>query len=148
MGLLLRAKAFCWAGNVLIKADSLTVLGFGDLPTYYNVCHGIELALKAFLRAKGHMAPSLIALRHDLRRCLKRAESYGLSGYVTLNADETDAIRVINRLYQKKELEYVVLGGTKVLAKTRFLMSALEKIISGIRQECLRVTNRDRGARG
>ncbi len=140
MNLFQRAEAFCKAGKALIKADPITVLGFGEMPTYYNVCHGIELALKAFLRAKGYKAPRLIALGHNLRRCLRKAESNGLSGYVTLNADETDAIHLISRLYLEKELEYVVLGGTLVLPKINLLRSALEKTISGIREECLRAT--------
>ena len=147
MNLLQRAEAFCQAGKVLIKADSMTVLGFGEMPTYYNVCHGIELSLKAFLRARGYRAPRLMTLGHDLRRCLRRAETNGLSGYVTLNADETDAIHRIRRLYLKKELEYVVFGGALVLPKINLLMSALEKIISGIRRECFEETTKEIAAR-
>ncbi len=48
-------------------------------PRFFSLCHGLELALKAFLAAKGDRMAVLMGLGHDLSEAYKRAqEEYGL----------------------------------------------------------------------
>jgi hypothetical protein len=44
---------------------------------YYLICHSIELALKAFLRAKGKEMDDLKKLGHNLEATLREAERLG-----------------------------------------------------------------------
>ena len=46
-------------------------------PTYYLLCHGIELALKSYLAASGVSEDALRKLRHDLKRALRDAQRRG-----------------------------------------------------------------------
>jgi len=49
---------------------------FAD-PTYYLLCHGIELTLKSYLAASGLSEKKLRDLRHDLKRALRCARRRG-----------------------------------------------------------------------
>ena len=101
--------------------------------------------MKAFLRARGFDDRRLRNLGHDLRRCLKRADASGFSAFVKLDSDETEAITWISPQYRAKELEYVVTQGFKALPDMKHLVSALDKILAGIRHECFQATVRERG---
>ncbi len=47
-------------------------------PRYFMLCHAIELALKAYLSARGKSTSSLKKFGHDLRTLLSSAASAGL----------------------------------------------------------------------
>ena len=144
MNLWTHADTFRKAAHIL-RGEVSPVPAGAILPAYYVACHGLELAMKAFLRARGFDDRRLRNLGHDLRRCLKRADASGFSAFVKLDSDETDAITWISPQYRAKELEYVVTQGFKALPDMKHLVSALDKILAGIRHECFQATVRERG---
>lgn len=82
------------------------------IPVLYLVGHSIELALKAFLV---HMGMPISDLRskpygHNLLRCWEKSLELGLRDIFTCTSDETLIIQLLNDLYSKKELEYIVTG--------------------------------------
>lgn len=145
MNLWVHADMFRKAGQVLLGAGHPVPVG-ALLPTYYVVCHALELSMKAFLRARGYKADALIhKFGHDLRKCLRKAQAKGFSTFVKLDAEETNAIIWISPQYRAKELEYVVSQGFKSLPEISHLVSALDKIMKGIRRECFEATVREKG---
>ena len=82
------------------------------IPVLYLVGHSIELALKAFMIHKG-MSLSEIrskAFGHDLLKCWEKSIELGLSEIYTHTAEQASIIQLLNELYSKKQLEYIVTG--------------------------------------
>lgn len=131
---------------MLHERDALEKLGFGDDPSYYLVCHALELSLKAFLRARGYNDQKLRHLDHNFKRCLKSAQRNGLANFIAFDETQTKAIKDINRLYKHKEFEYVVFGGTLSVPRITVLLDAVDEIVEAIRRECFEVTVREREA--
>jgi hypothetical protein len=75
--------------------------------TYQCACQGIELAFKAYLRAKGHDLHSLRKFGHSLVKCMKAATKYGLPARSI--ADAT-AIRMVDPYYKAQEFRYIKTG--------------------------------------
>lgn len=82
------------------------------IPVLYLVGHSIELALKAFLVHKGTSVSELRsrAYGHDLVKCWEKSIELGLAEIYSYTSDQTLIIRLLNELYSKKELEYIVTG--------------------------------------
>lgn len=82
------------------------------IPVLYLVGHSIELILKAFLVHKGVTVSDLRSKNygHDLMRCWAKSIQLGLGDIFTLTSDDSEIIRLLNTLYSKKELEYIVTG--------------------------------------
>jgi len=53
-------------------------LGTDYVPARYLACHGIELALKSHLRARGYRLGQLIDIGHSIDRALRAANSTGM----------------------------------------------------------------------
>jgi len=135
--LLSLADEFRSSGNLLMRSSRFSI---GITPQYYLVCHGIELALKSFLRAHGFNASRLKKLGHALGKCLGKAQQCGLASIVTLTKNEIDNLRLIDRLYHAKELEYNTSGGTQHFPDIAVIYGVLDKILNGIRNVCLEST--------
>lgn len=79
---------------------------FSPVP-YYLICHSIELALKAFLFTAGYKKKDRKKLNHDLEKALEAAEENGLAQYIKISKKERKSIKKANKLYLRKEFEYV-----------------------------------------
>ena len=105
------------------------------IPVMFLVGQSIELALKAYLVAKG---VTLRQLRtdygHELHRSLRKAKELGLLDVVSLDAEDMNAIELLDHSYASKQLQYIVTG-----AKTYPVFGPLEraalKLIHGIGAE-------------
>ena len=75
---------------------------------YYLLARAVELALKAFLSAKGLTLRELASrkYRHDLTKLLETAEGYGLASTVPLEPRHLREIRRAKKYYSEKVFEY------------------------------------------
>jgi len=81
------------------------------IPVLYLMGHSIELSLKAYLLHKGESLQALrYELKHDLERCLRRAQELDLETLVSLEQGQYQAFIALNELYKTKQLEYSVVG--------------------------------------
>ena len=102
------------------------------IPVMFLIGQAIELALKAYLLAKG------VALRnlrrdygHELHRSLRKAKELGLSDVVSLSAEEEGIIDLLDDLYSSKQLQYIVTG-SKTFPVFGPLESVARKLVYGI----------------
>jgi hypothetical protein len=75
--------------------------------TYQCACQGIELAFKAYLRAKGHDLYDLRKLGHSLVKCMKAATKCGLPAR---SVEDARAIQLVDRYYKTQEFRYIKTG--------------------------------------
>ena len=75
--------------------------------TYQCACQGIELAFKAYLRAKGYDLHSLRKMGHSLVKCMKTAAKCGLPAR---SAADGTVIRMVDRYYKTQEFRYIKTG--------------------------------------
>jgi len=75
---------------------------------YYLLARAVELALKAFLSAKGISLRELAGrnFRHSLVKLLHGAQSRGLTTIVPLDSKHVEEIRRADRYYSEKVFEY------------------------------------------
>jgi hypothetical protein len=110
----------------------------------YLLSHGVELALKAYLRAQGLNLTALRRIGHDLTRCLQEAERAGLDQWVRLEDSDRTLVDWINVYYGSKDFEYVNTQGLKTLPDVGSVESTLAKLVVGLRDPCLQATKRER----
>ena len=79
-------------------------------PLYFLVCQSIELSLKAYIRGCGLTKEQLVKIGHDLEKALKKAQSENLSHFCRVTRDQEQAVRMINRYYGGKDLQYTEVG--------------------------------------
>jgi len=81
--------------------------GFSPVP-YYLICRSLELALKAFLLAKGVPQKRLKErnLGHDLEKVLKKAISMGLDKVLSITPQHEEELKKANNYYASKGFEY------------------------------------------
>ncbi|MDK9558269.1 hypothetical protein QQF73_11615 [Marinobacter sp. M216] len=82
------------------------------VPVMYLIGHAIELSLKAFLSSKNISLSDLASKRygHDLVKCYDKACELGLRDLVAFESGEVEGMRVLNKLYCTKQLNYIVTG--------------------------------------
>jgi hypothetical protein len=82
------------------------------IPVMFLVGQSIELALKAFLLARGVELRKLRskAYGHGLHRSLRKAKELGLPSLIKLSDEEATAIDLLDALYSSKQLQYIVTG--------------------------------------
>ncbi len=92
-----------YASEFLRAADSFECGdGFSPVP-YYLRCRVIELALKAFLLAKGFPKNDLKnRLGHNLEKALNSATQHGLQSEVAIKPKEEEEIKKANVYYADK----------------------------------------------
>lgn len=102
------------------------------IPVMFLVGQAVELALKAYLLAKG---VGLRELRrnygHELHRSLRKAKELGLGDIVALSADEEGTLGLLDSLYSTKQLQYIVTGA-KTFPVFGPLESVARKLVYGI----------------
>ncbi|MBU6470562.1 MAG: hypothetical protein KGQ68_07750 [Gammaproteobacteria bacterium] len=77
---------------------------------YYLLGHGIEEALKAFIRANHGTLECLKSIGHDMEFAYDWANTCGLSNYCNMTTEDKRALSMLNRYYKSKELEYRTTG--------------------------------------
>lgn len=135
-----------FSSEYLRAAEAVEAVAKSDMdipaPRYYLLGHGIELALKAFLLAKGVPHEELRSMKlmgHDLEKALARAEGLDISDLVTLSSEERVSIELLNKTYQTKEHEYITTGYVQ-WPQTTMLFSVLNKVLPAIKAVCLEET--------
>jgi HEPN domain-containing protein len=106
------------------------------VPSYYLICHSLELALKAFLRAKGKHLPFLKRLGHDLEKLVVQAENYGISNHGGISEKLKVSIKLVNQYYKTKQFEYISVG-SKILPDIDILICEVSEIIKNIKIFCI-----------
>lgn len=94
------------------------------IPVMFLVGQAVELALKAYLLAKG---VELRKIRrdygHELHRSLRKAKELGLAEVVALSIEEESILGLLDALYSTKQLQYIITG-----AKTFPVFGPLERV--------------------
>lgn len=118
------------ADNKLGKKDGYEI--FAPIPVMFLIGQSIELALKAYLLAKG---VELRKLRrdygHELYRSLRKAKELGLADVVELSTEEENVLALLDALYSTKQLQYIVTGA-KTFPAFGPLESVARKLVYGI----------------
>ena len=132
-----------YASEFLRAADSFKC-GDGFSPVaYYLRCHAIELALKAFLLAKGFPKNDLkFKLKHNLNRALNRATEQGLQCEVEIKPKEKKEIKKANVYYMGKGFEYFQVRkwakGYPELPDLKVLADVSSRLVSELEDVCMR----------
>ena len=79
-------------------------------PVMYLFGHSIELILKSYLAHNGVNENKLRKIGHNLEKCYKKAKELGLNSVVNLDAENIEVLKVLNALYQSKQLNYMDTG--------------------------------------
>jgi hypothetical protein len=131
-----------WAKEYLRAADACPPTeGFSPVP-YFLFCRSIELALKAFLLARGETVKDLKKkVNHNLVRVLGDADGAGLGHYAVLSAMDRAEIKKANKYYSKKGFEYCVVmdavTGYRELPSLVVLKDIAQRLAENLRSVCL-----------
>ena len=102
------------------------------IPVMFLVGQAVELALKAYLLAKGVGVRELRRnYGHELHRSLRKAKELGLADVVALSAEEEGVLGLLDSLYSTKQLQYIVTGA-KTFPVFGPLESVARKLVYGI----------------
>jgi hypothetical protein len=119
---------------------------FSPVP-YYLFSRSIELALKAFLLAKGVPKKRLKErnLGHDLEKILKKTISIGLANVVSISPQHTEELRKANNYYTSKGFEYFevvrTVTGYRNLPDLPVLSDLASLLVSKLEPICLQATD-------
>ena len=119
---------------------------FSPVP-YYLICRSTELALKAFLLAKGVPKRTLKGrtLGHDLEKVLKNAISLGLDKVLSITPQYKEELRKANNYYASKGFEYFEVTraatGYLNLPDLRLLSDFASLLVSKLKPFCLKATD-------
>lgn len=138
IAIFLSSESFFQTGQCAQQAYDNGVLPLRfEMPIYYLYCHSMELAMKAFLRAKGASDKELRARRigHSLAKlweiCLAQHHGFDLPTRLTLNA----IIPLLDGYATNFEFRYVKTG-LKTLPTLREVRDACARLIAAARPEC------------
>jgi hypothetical protein len=130
-----------WARQFLQGANSVEATDTFSPVRYFLVCRSIELALKAFLLARGHDKKKLKTLRHDLAKVLAFAGQNALDDVVALADDEKATVVAASGLYSSKRFEYFevldAVTGFRGSPDIDQLSAIAAKLVSGVERTCL-----------
>ena len=130
------AKEF-YAGAVQLQPPARTPLDVlrQRVPrvAYYLLGHSIELSLKSFLLARGIPNDKLRsrAFGHNLAALLAESRKRRLGTVAKLSDREVRIIRLLNQMYEAKELEYRVTG-SRTLPPYAELADVAERLCNGV----------------
>jgi HEPN domain-containing protein len=126
--------------NEFYETAVLTRKEKGDfyIPSYYLICHSIELALKAFLRGAGKDLDFLkYDLGHDLEKSFSQAKNNCLTDYATITKEFETSMKMVSLYYKNKGFEYITTG-TKTLPNIDILIEGTSSLISEVRAFCIK----------
>ena len=97
----LRAVDFLTAAKALrsLKQEQFTVVAF-------LYCRASELALKAFLLARGNSTKQVRSFVHDLQLLLIEAYARGFDQFISLSIDGRSCLLRVNEAYTEHKLAY------------------------------------------
>lgn len=125
IGLVTDTKELLTAAKILQKSGEWTVM----MPTYYLLGHATEVALKAFLLARGEGLEKLKnRYGHDIAKSAKSVVEAKYNAISSLVQEHLPEIELLNFYYKAKELEYRVTGA-KSLPTREKLIAFLEAVI-------------------
>jgi HEPN domain-containing protein len=137
-GTMLRAREFLDAAEFLrLRTDRFSpVSGF-------LACRGVELSLKAFLRARGMPWGAVREFRHDLNRLLGEAVTCGFDQFVPLSTGEKEFLGRISEDYAKQrwayfDIDWSLSSGVSPDSTELGLLSS--RIVSTLEPICLALT--------
>jgi hypothetical protein len=135
LGLLNYAKEYLKAYEILQKENSIKWISPVRL---YLFCHGLELALKAFLKNKKKTIAEIKKMGHDLQKIKKESKEMQDDKLNALTDHDWAVISILNQYYKKKDYEYIFTGAKqypseKDLNKT---YSKVQRFIQLINQDC------------
>lgn len=119
------------AAGVIINQPKLEF----SSPAYYLLGHGLEAALKAYLRCGGRPLNSLRAIGHDLSKALQEAVDGGLADCYPLSDSDAIAIDMLTPYYRAKHFECRVTG-YKQLPSPQILLTLWNGLLAAIRPIC------------
>jgi hypothetical protein len=105
----------------------------------FLACRGIELALKAYLLARGDSIEEVKGLRHDLSKTLVESYARGMDVVVNLTSQERELVMAINGDYVENKFAYFDLFSAVVAPKNpdlHQLPAIASKILDGIERGC------------
>ncbi len=114
-----------------------------SIPAYFLVGHSIELALKAFLRAKGVSVHDLRSkvYGHNLESLVRESRRRKLGIAVRLTKADVAAVLLLNQSYKPKELEYIVTAYRQLPAYGALVACATRLVKSrGLKDYCYKKT--------
>lgn len=136
-----------YAAEFLRAATGLQITAdFSPVP-YYLFSRSIELALKAFLLAKGFPKRKLKhrSIGHDLEKALKKAVSLGLHDIVVISSRHTDELKKANNYYASKGFEYFkvvkAVTGYRNLPDLAVLSDLASILVSKLEPICFQATD-------
>jgi hypothetical protein len=107
---------------------------------FFLTCHSIELALKAFLRAKGWEMDELRRLGksgHDLQAALEAGEKEGLGKLWHIDRGFRNCLLVLNVPYEAKHFEYILIcpaiDSVKRIRVMMMLLRGAEELLASIK---------------
>jgi len=122
---------------ILVGADPAHEI---SAPRYYLLGHSTELALKAFLLARGVSLDELkTKIRHDLEKALEMAEKLGLLKLISVLPEEDYSVRLLNKTYKPKEHEYIVTG-YRQWPQPVLIVSFVKRVLNASRELCFKAT--------
>jgi len=131
-----------WSQQYLAAAKAVSPSpSFSPVP-YYLQGLATELALKAFLLAKGIARKTLATrkLGHDLKALLALSDQKGLSQYCSITPEQRSHLSLLNDYYSSRALEYFplkkALMGFSGLPDLAIVAGFLECLLPSIEAEC------------
>jgi hypothetical protein len=133
-----RAEEFLKAGNLLKQAEGRTTPVAAFL-----FCRTCELALKAYLLARGNRRSDVKRWIHDLDRLLVESYARGIDAVIVLSAQEKAILAQINQEYVAHELAYFEIAS---LAKSRVpsieaLGDIARRLVEAVRDGCYKASD-------
>ena len=130
-----------WAKQFLKAAQAIEDTDEFFPVRYFLTCRTIELALKAYLLARGCSRKELKdKIRHDLCRALKKAQGESLAEVVELSDAEREAVNKANVPYNSKRFEYFevvdAMRGFPDRPDAALLLGVAEKLAIGVQATC------------
>jgi hypothetical protein len=131
-----------WSEQYLAAARAVQPRpGFSPVPYYL---HGLamELALKAFLLAKGVPRRTLASHRlgHDLSALLAKSELMGIQHYLPITAQHRSQVSLLTDYFSSRALEYFdlekALKGFSGLPDLAIVGTFLDTLLETIKAEC------------
>jgi hypothetical protein len=97
---------------MLVERNDPTPSQISPIPAYFLALHGIELALKAYLRHKGLTVKELRGKKygHDVHACQKKAKELGLLSIFKEVPTDAEAMRMLTGLNEHQGLRYIQTG--------------------------------------
>jgi HEPN domain-containing protein len=99
----------------------------------FLACRSVELALKAFLRAKGWEESELRQIGHNLQAALREAEKAGLGESCPVERVFRTHLIILNTWYEKKDFEYPFVAPELRTVWTRRVMNTFIKGADNLR---------------